>query len=107
MPLEANLFFLISTLWPILPYQLDTIPEVDIPKPYCKSKTTSLSLSLLLFLSTLLLICFQVFQPKQDTSYANYNHEFQPEIDLFWNLNYHLRLKLKVALLVPKIKDLV
>ncbi len=58
--LKANLSVPISIPQLISPYQLDTIPEVDILTPHCKSEIASLSLFSLLFLSTLLLICFQI-----------------------------------------------
>ena len=81
------------------------MPEVDIPQATsnCEPETASLALSSMFFLSTLLLVFFQILQPELG-SYINYNPEFQPEINLFWKLNLYLRSKLKVAFLVLKTK---
>ena len=48
-----------------------------------ESETASLVLFLPFFLSTLLLICSQIFQSKLG-SYTNYNHKFQLKLNLFF-----------------------
>ena len=94
-PLEANSSFPISTPRPISPYQLDTIPEVDIPTPHCESETISSPLSSLPLLSTPLSVRSRVLQPEQDISHADYNHEFQPEIDPFLEFKSPSQIKTK------------
>lgn len=53
-PLKANLSFLINIFWPILPYQLNIMPAINI---LYESEIISLLLFSLPFLSTFLLIC--------------------------------------------------
>ncbi len=93
--LEANLSFPISISQPISPYQLDTMLEVDISIPHYESKTTNFSLSLLLLLSTPLLVCSWVLRPKQNVSHTDYNHEFQPKIDIFLEFKSLSQIKTK------------
>ena len=46
-------------------------------------------------LSTPLSVCSRVLQPEQDTSHADYNHEFQPEIDPFLEFKSPSQIKTK------------
>ncbi len=96
IPLETNLFFLINIPQPISSYQLNTMPEVDIPILHCELKTASLFLSLLLFLLTLLpAVCSWIFWPEQNISHVDYNHEFQSKIDLFLEFKFLSQIKTK------------
>ena len=48
-----------------------------------KSKTISLLLFLLFFLSTFLVVYFWIFRFKQNINYINYNYEFLTKINFF------------------------
>lgn len=81
------------------------MPKIDILLATLnhKSKTASLALFSPLFLSTLLSICSWIFRLKLG-SYTNYNHEFQPEINLFLEIKSPSQIKTKSCLLGIKNK---
>lgn len=58
--LKVNSSFSINISCLILPYQLDTMPDIDIPQTISnyKLKTVNLPLFSILFLSTFLSVCF-------------------------------------------------
>ena len=88
--------FPINTPWLVSPYQLDTMPEVDIPQAILnyESETASSVLSSPPFLSTFLLVCSWVFRPELG-SHTNYNHEFQPEINPLLEIKSTSQMKTK------------
>ena len=109
-PLEANLSvqtplaspsalelpFPINTPRPVSPYQLDTMPEVDIPQatPNRESETASSALSSPPFLSTPLSVRSRVLRPELG-SHTDYNHEFQPEINPLLEIKSPSQIKTK------------
>ena len=81
------------------------MPKVDILQttPNCESETASSALSSSPFLSTSLLVCSRVLQPEL-SSHTDYNHEFQPEINLLLEIKFPSQMKTKGCLPMPKSK---
>lgn len=96
-PLEANSSLPTNTRRPISPYQLDDVPEADTPQIISdlELEPASAPLSSLALLSTPLSVCSRIIWPKQDTSHADYNHEYQSEIDPFLEFKSPSQIKTK------------